>query len=249
MDGDDFSRLGAAPGSPAEAILRELASLLTELAQHRLLFAKLVKAAQRELAEDKDKQSATILDCRRKLAAGALQRTVGFLESPVVVAWCPDILSLKPHAPLRELLDELAHLESGNDPKLLAKPEGKQKGTSPVDVRFRARAAVAAEMLVRSSLPVRKACKKVAEFLTKHGYTKAYAEGEITFETVQVWRRDALNAKAKTELRGFCIMFLEAAESAHAQGVSYTDLAERELDILAQDQPNGPVQYLPPVKE
>jgi hypothetical protein len=244
---------GVRRGSPTYAILAELAILVEGLVSDRLEAGQQITELKAGRLDNPLDVKAKRTAIRRDAARAHLVRMIRFLNSPALAACAPKVHEHGADNHLRDLLGSLDDVAAGVRAPLFEPPSTGKKVASPTDEEFRAKAVVAAALLIQGGDGRDEACREVARQLNEFGYPMPRgrkgerADQPITGLTVRNWLKKAREAGRSEEIGIAFQQYLEIAEQWVADGTapSLTAAAQTILAGLAQELPGGPAFFTP----
>ena len=253
MADEEDSIVGVRRDSPTYAILAELAILVRGLVSDRLEAGQKIKELEAGRLDNPFDVEASRAAIRRTVARANLVRLIRFLNSPALAACAPRVLEHGADNHLRDLLGSLDDVAAGAPASLFEPPSTGKRVASPTDEEFRARVAVAAELLIRGGDERDDACSEVAQQLNEFGYRMPRgrkgerADQPITGLTVRNWLKKAREAGRSEEIGIAFQQYLEIAERWVAGGTapSLAAVAQTILAGLAQELQGGRAFFTP----
>jgi hypothetical protein len=253
MADEEDSIVGVTRGSPTYAILAELAILVRGLVSDRLEAGQKITELEAGRLDNPLDVKAKRTAIRRDAARAHLVRMIRFLNSQALADCAPKVLEHGADNHLRDLLGSLDDVAAGARATLFEPSSTGQRVASPTDEEFRARVAVAAELLIRGGDERDDACSEVAQQLNEFGYRMPRgrkgekADEPITGTTVRNWLKRAREAGRSEEIGIAFQQYLEIAERWVADGTapSLAAAAQRILAGLAQELQGGPAFFTP----
>jgi hypothetical protein len=255
MADEDDSIFGVRRDSPTYAILAELAILVRGLVSDRLEAGQKITELEARRLDNPLDVEARRTAIRQTAARANLVRLIRFLNSQALADCAPKVLEHGADNHLRDLLGSLDDVAAGARATLFEPSSTGQRVASPTDEEFRARVAVAAELLIRGGDERDDACSEVAQQLNEFGYRMPRgrkgekADEPITGTTVRNWLKRAREAGHREEIGIAFQQYLEKAEQWVADGTapSLAAVAQTILAGLAQELPGGQA-FLTPLK-
>ena len=226
MADEDDSIFGVRRDSPTYAILAELAILVRGLVSDRLEAGQQIEALEAGRLDNPLDVEASRAVIRRNAARAHLVRLIRFLNSRALATCAPQVLEHGADNHLRDLLASLDEVAAGAKATLFEPPSTGKRVASPTEGEFRARAAVAAELLIRGGDGRDEACSEVARQLNEFGYRiprgrkGERADEPITGTTVRNWLKRAREAGCSEEIGIAFQQYLEIAERWVADGTT-----------------------------